>query len=536
MELQPTNHNRIPHTTSHQANAKYHISTMNGATYTKVGDFGPHVPEDKVQFVVQTPYGRGLTVRTREATKVEPQMRQIELVEWKHAAEQSNTTKKSSSVMKPQYLYSTTDFPSVPAKVGDDVVCTFGRGKVTEIRVSNGNDDTNATQKKTIVVMLSSWRLARRSKVMLYLQPDAVRVVRPKKIYEMTVHERIDAALAFKDEAAKDFSAKDYQASLRSYAKAIDAVRYVQHKSDSDNFVRADLLVVMVTCTNNAGMCARHLGKWDESYNFGKNADVLLDAMEKKKGMKIHSILTKDGYSDVQTFGIWKVKALMLQARALAEKHEFDKTIEISKKAHEVIATYTTEAHAKKHEASVKTLRNLEKEVLKLHARSKERKYLQIKKEKQRATAMFGGSSNAHKANNENGNPAEESAEANGVSGKDKENQIPNGSSMKSSQTLPRGGGITLPLKSKPDENPIENGDGKPFKHRVSFSEKVTSYELPSDEEIVDKVPKEANLEEVDDVAWYKDPEALLGAAIFGSAVVVSSLIVSALLRRRVSR
>eukprot|EP00977_Amphora_coffeiformis_P010067 scaffold2353_cov167-Amphora_coffeaeformis.AAC.58 len=488
---------------------------MNGSPKTNVGDFGPHVPEDKVQFVLQTPYGRGLTIRTRKATKDAPQMRQIELVEWKHAAEQSNSTK--TGVVKPQYLYSTADFPSVAAQVGDEVMCTFGRGKVTEIRVSD-NNDTNEPQ-KIIAVLLSSWRLARRSRVSLYLQPNAVRVVRPKKIYEMNVHERIDAALAFKDQAAKEFSAKDYQNAVKSYAKAIDAVRYVQHKADSDNFVRADLLVVMVTCTNNA--------------------EVLLDAMENKKGMKIHTILVQDGYTDVQTFGIWKVKALMLQARALAEKQEFDKTIEILKRAHEIIATHATEANAKEHAASVKTLRNLEKEVLKLHARSKERKSLQIKKEKQRAAAMFGGSSKAPKVNenannsNENENPAEP-VEENGVSGKDKENQIPNGSTMKSTQTLPRGG-ITLPLKSKPDEKPTENGDGKPFKRRVSFSEKVTSYELPSDEEIIE-VPKQVKVEEADDVAWYKDPEALLGAAIFGSAVVASSLIVSALLGRRGSR
>ena len=347
---------------------------MNGTPKTNVGDFGPHVPEDKVQFIVQTPYGRGLVIRTRKATKEAPQMRQIELVEWKHAAEQSNSGTKTG-VIKPQYLYSTADFPSVPAKVGDEVMCTFGRGKVTEIRIPNSNDnDTSNEPQTTIVVLLSSWRLARRSRVSLYLRPDAVRVVRPKKIYEMTVHERIDAALAFKDQAAKEFSAKDYQTAVQSYAKAIDA----------------DLLVVMFTCTNNAGMCARHLGKWEESSNFGKNAEVLLDAMEQKKGMKIHSILVQDGYSDVQTFGVWKVKALMLQARALAEKQEFDKTIEILKKAHEIITTHATEANAKEHGASVKTLRNLEKEVHKLHTRSKERKSLQIKKEKQRAAAMFG--------------------------------------------------------------------------------------------------------------------------------------------------
>lgn len=517
---------------------------MNGtAKNVNVSDFGPHVPEDKVQYRVRTPYGNGLTVRTRKATKDAPQMRQIELLDWKHSTAASSSTRpteESSGVVKPAYLYSTVDFPSVTPQVGDDVVCVYGRGKVTEVR-----EPLDSATKPTLVVLLSSWRLATRSRVTCYLEAnDAVRVVRRKKLYEMTVHERVEAALEFKRQAAQEFTAKDYRGALQSYAKAVDAVRYVQHKSDSDNHVRADLLVVMVTCSNNAGMCARHLGHWDESFKFGKNAEVLLDAVEKKKGLKIHSILVKEGTHDVKLFGEWKVKSLMLQARALAEKKEFDQTMDILKTAHEIIAKYATPENAEKYAPSVKTLRILEKEVKKLHAGCKERKSLVLKKEKQRAAAMFGGSQkNANSArSNTDSNPAE-AALSNGVA-KDKENQVPNGSSKPShnvaaNNSFPKVGTI-LPLndssESSLEEKSVENGHARQPKRRVSFSEKVTSYEIPNDDENKRDIGAEKEGDDVEDlveVAWYNDKEVLLGAAIFGGAVVVSSLMVSALLRRR---
>lgn len=510
---------------------------MNGTANVNVSDFGPHVPEDKVQYLIRTPYGNGLTVRTRKATKDAPQMRQIELVDWKNStsseAAANNPSKKG--VVKPAYLYSSVDFPSVDAQVGDEVECVYGRGKVTEIRKE---DESN---KKTLVVLLSSWRLATRSRVTCYLDPQAVRVVRSKKLYEMTVHERVEAAMEFKTKANKDFAAKEYRTALQSYAKAVDAVRYVQHKTDSDNYVRADLLIVMVTCSNNAGMCARHLGHWDESFKFGKNAEVLLDAVEKKKGLKIHSILVKDGYHDVKLFGEFKVKSLMLQARALAEKKDFDETIGILKKAREIIAKHATAENAEKYAASVKNLRNLEKEVKKLHAGCKERKSLILKKEKQRAAAMFGGSQNGSKSlarPTEDVNPAD-SVQQNGVP-KDKENLVPNGSPKTlptsnagdTNSSLPKEGTI-LPLndstESSFEEKPTENGSSQPLKRRVSFSEKVTSYEIPNKE----KVKEMTEEEEEEEIAWYKDDEVLLGAAIFGGAVVASSLLVSYLLRRR---
>ena len=97
--------------------------------------------------------------------------------------------------------------------------------------------------------------------------------------------------------AAALFAEKDYTAALETYARAVDAVRYVQHNKQSSNEVRADLLVVMVTCSNNAATCCLQLKQWTEACNYAKNTLVLIDALEEKYGMKIHTILTKVLYN-----------------------------------------------------------------------------------------------------------------------------------------------------------------------------------------------------------------------------------------------
>ena len=99
--------------------------------------------------------------------------------------------------------------------------------QITEIR-----DD------QVVVVRISSWRLARRSIVTCYLSQDAVEVVRPRRVFEMTVHEKIEHAQELKEQASTEFSKKQYSEALTLYAKAVDAVRYVQHTSGSTNEVR----------------------------------------------------------------------------------------------------------------------------------------------------------------------------------------------------------------------------------------------------------------------------------------------------------
>jgi hypothetical protein len=52
---------------------------------------------------------------------------------------------------------------------------------------------------------------------------------RVQKLYEMSVYERVEFAQELKKKTAADFTA-ELQA-LNTYASAVDAVRYVQHKS-----------------------------------------------------------------------------------------------------------------------------------------------------------------------------------------------------------------------------------------------------------------------------------------------------------------
>ena len=107
---------------------------------------GLHVPEDKDQALVTTPFGTGLVVRTRKDEKSgKVIMREIELCDWLKP-------EASKGPQRPCVLFSPTKFPSVRPQLGSEVLTVYGRGKVVEVR-----DD------KTVVVKLANWRLAGRS-------------------------------------------------------------------------------------------------------------------------------------------------------------------------------------------------------------------------------------------------------------------------------------------------------------------------------------------------------------------------------------
>jgi hypothetical protein len=197
-------------------------------------------------------------------------------------------------------LHTTQKFKSITPEVGHDVLTQYGRGKIIEIR-----DDI----RKTHVIKLSSWRLAGRSSVRCFLTANEVQVVRPYRIYDMSVFEKVEHANDLKKEAGEKYKLKDYSGALELYAQAVDAVRYIQHGPDSTNEVRADLVVVMVTCSNNSGTCCLQLENWDRAEKFGMNALALIDALEEKKDTsKIKKIMNADGITDSQLFGTWKVK------------------------------------------------------------------------------------------------------------------------------------------------------------------------------------------------------------------------------------
>lgn len=271
----------------------------NTLDFTKQFENG-YVPEDKDQALVETPYGKGVVIRTRKKdngnTSGQTTTWEIALVD----LTQPISNAAAGSIAKPHMLYSSQQYPSISGTVGSDVVTQWGRGKVVEIR--------NDTQ-QTHVVRLSSWRLAGRSDVKCFVAASNIQVVRPHRIYDMNVFEKVEHAYELKQQATTKAVAKDYEGALQLYAKAVDTVRYIQHGPESSNELRADLVVVMITCSNNSGTCCLQLKDWEHAGKYGINALALVEALEKKKDeSKILKIMHKDGITDSQLFGAWKIK------------------------------------------------------------------------------------------------------------------------------------------------------------------------------------------------------------------------------------
>ena len=263
-----------------------------------------YVPEDKNKRVVKTPYGRGIVIRTRRKDNTLGQksisMYEIELVngtgsELEKLVDVSNLTSSSHRM-----LYTPIDYPSVLPIVGSHVLTLWGRGKVVGIK----NKET-----ETYVVKLSSWRLARRSSVFCYVCAKECKVIQTRRLFDMDVFEKVEHANDLKQQATEKFKKMDYHGASELYAKALDAVRYVQHGVDSTNELRADLIVIMITCSNNAALCLSKKGDWERVAKFGGNALILIEALEEKGSeSKIKKILNGDDFPDSQLFGSWKVK------------------------------------------------------------------------------------------------------------------------------------------------------------------------------------------------------------------------------------
>lgn len=292
-------------------------------------------------------------------------------------------------------MYTPVDYPSVIPHVGDDVVCQYGRGRVTRIsRITDANNEP--TQKYSIA--LSSWRLNGRSTATCHVTSPPPRVVRKHTLSEMDAHEKVALAQTQKSKATNYFSQrKDYNLALTTYASAVDAVRNVQHDHTSTNAVRADLVVVMVTCSNNAATCCIKLEKWDEASKFAKNALILLDALYGKRGRKIHTVLNGEGTIDSKLFGEWRVKSYLIVARSCLEEGDISDAIGVLKKARGVAMGYIGDIKArqqtcsKEEKASLKSLTLQVKEIRKLLVECSDKKKAAKSMEKRRAKAMFGG-------------------------------------------------------------------------------------------------------------------------------------------------
>ncbi len=354
--------------------------------------------EDKEQLLVQTPFGKGLVIRTRPGVNLEETMKEVRLIDW----DQSVNSLKFSRNKCPM-LYTTKDYKSVTPKKGDEVITSYGRGVIEEtfiIKIHkkmdkeiDGSNDTEKSCKEQLLfkyrVSLTSWRLAGRSRVKCFVFASEIKVVRSKTLREMDALERIDYAMAQKVLASKLFAQKKYNDALILYAQAVDAVRYVQHTQSTSNESRADLLVVIVTCSNNAATCCIQLMKFEEAGRYAKNALILLNALNNKRGLKIHSVLMQNKLlSDAKIFGEWRAKSCLIIARSESKNDLIAEALGNLKKAKDYISEFM-DKDGNNTNSQHKRLKDLLKEILKLKGSIIERRRIIREKEKARAQAMF---------------------------------------------------------------------------------------------------------------------------------------------------
>jgi hypothetical protein len=285
-----------------------------------------HDPETKGKLVCQTSFSPGEeVVETRRDKDGIITVRQKESTDWNKPIEVD--------------VYSNLD--SLEPAVGNEVLCIFGRGRIIEIR----------PLEQQVAIRLSSWRLAGDSWVTCYLSTSAVKVVCDKKVYEMTVDEKVLYAQAIKEEASREFAEKDYDAALRTYARAVDNMRYVHEAPNPHRKVLLDVVLLTIACSNNAGTCCMMLEKWDEAARFARNALVLIESLEPKKHKKhrkrmVHAILSKSGYTDSKIFGEWRVRSLLTMASAFTRNEKYEEALSIIKEARDVITMYSAEEYA----------------------------------------------------------------------------------------------------------------------------------------------------------------------------------------------
>jgi len=226
------------------------------------------------QKLVKTAFGRGLVVRLRPCGTQE-----VRLLEVDESTKEERVASEQFGGRDSDIMYTTDELDSVDPVVGDDVICSVGRGRVAKIvsvkivkrgeenavaeagqAGADGDKDDDGEQTRQpneqpkqirellkYEVELTSWRLAGRSKVKCYMYKSALQVVRKKMLSEMNAQERVEFAQRQKISAVKVFKDKQHQHALNLYAGAVDSVRFVQHDANSSNETRADLIEVMVT-------------------------------------------------------------------------------------------------------------------------------------------------------------------------------------------------------------------------------------------------------------------------------------------------
>jgi len=254
---------------------------------------------------------------------------------------------------------------SLEATVGAHVAVSLGtfslQGTICEL------SDTHAS------VLVTNWRLRGRSRVRLHVCREQLQVLPTPP--PLDAWGRVEHAQRIKRQANVHFANKDYAAALALYQQAVQTISHVNHTPASPNELRADLVVVLITCCNNAGMCATHLGKWSSMERLVYQGLLIGDALYQKRGKsKILQVLIREGTPESKILGDWRCKSLLLHARALVELSDADLALKILQRAQSICDEFQT-SHGKQ-------IRKW------TYAAQVKRRELRLK-EKERAQAMF---------------------------------------------------------------------------------------------------------------------------------------------------
>ncbi|KAL3799188.1 hypothetical protein ACHAW5_005465 [Stephanodiscus triporus] len=563
----------------------------------------PPGEEDADQAIVITPYGRGVVIRTRASDG----MREIRLCPgWgendddddgdggrcsrRAASGGSGAVEDDSNVgrraargrrrgggggEKPATMvYTRHDYPSPTPKVGDDVICKFGRGRVVSVESravaaarsdddrrrndvdidDDGRDDddddggdgkekvaatpTAVVEKYTVA--LTSWRTnGGRTPVMCHLvasRSDVPRPVRRRAPDEMTdVHERIEYADERKARATSHFADRNFALALGGYVDALDAIRDAHRDTSSSNEMRADLVILVATCSNNAATCCVNLGgRWDDAKLYARNALVLLDALYEKRGMKIHALLNRGSrYIDARLFGEWRVKSHMIVARSCMEVGEHDVASGVLRKAQNIASTYVEELNASRvlvddddhrrraaENASSKALASQLREIRRLAKVCADRRRAVVNVERRRARAMFGGTRDDGDGDDEGNNSSDPPTEG------AKDDSAGDNDDVVVFAAATDDGGEATTARRRRNAPPVVvddddgNGPRAASARSVSFSSRpsrVREYESHGGDDDDDD-----DDDDYDDAPWYSaHREALILLAVAGFSAVV---------------
>ncbi|CAM9948055.1 unnamed protein product [Phaeothamnion confervicola] len=212
----------------------------------------------------------------------------------------------------------TAPSPPSPAPVviavGDEVVCTFGRGVVRDIREDGIH-----------VVRASAWLLANEVAPTFYLQRSALQKALPKLPFDMTPTEKLERGALLKGRGAAAYAAGEMAEANGLYCQALAVLR--TNGEDMSNKERARLLDLMVPCQNNVAMIQYKLKNFKDAILAASNAVSLCEALQSNSTGHVMRELRLRGVSDIRVLQ-WKSKALFLAGRAHVGREEFAEAVQ----------------------------------------------------------------------------------------------------------------------------------------------------------------------------------------------------------------